>query len=107
VRISTLLIEPVPTACPTLSGTKYSKRSDFVGRVTIRVARGVPMELSREEFALLMALRRNDAVMRDVPIKSLREEFASLMVLRRNDAASRVVQIKPRREEFVGGMEQR
>jgi hypothetical protein len=38
VRISTLLIEPVPTACPTLSGTKYSKRSDFVGRVTLRVA---------------------------------------------------------------------
>jgi hypothetical protein len=40
VRISTLLIEPVPTACPTLSGTKYSKRSDFVARVTLRVAFG-------------------------------------------------------------------
>jgi len=29
-RISTLLVEPIPTLCPTLSGTKYSKRSDFV-----------------------------------------------------------------------------
>jgi hypothetical protein len=38
VRISTLLVEPVPKLCPTLSGTKYSKRSDFVARVTIRVA---------------------------------------------------------------------
>ena len=38
VRISTLLVEPVPTLCPTLSGTKYSKRSHFVARVTIRVA---------------------------------------------------------------------
>jgi hypothetical protein len=38
VRISTLLVEPVPTVCPTLSGTKYSKRSHFVARVTIRVA---------------------------------------------------------------------
>jgi hypothetical protein len=35
---SVVLVEPVPTACPTLSGTKYSKRTDFVGRVTIRVA---------------------------------------------------------------------
>ena len=40
VRISTLLVEPVPTLCPTLSGTKYSKRSDFVARVTIQVAGG-------------------------------------------------------------------
>ena len=39
-RTSTLLVEPVPTVCPTLSGTKYSKRSDFVGRVTLRVAIG-------------------------------------------------------------------
>ena len=37
------------------------------------------MELSREEFASLMALRRNDAVIRDVPIMSKREEYASLM----------------------------
>jgi hypothetical protein len=33
VRISTLLVEPVPTVCPALFGTKYSKRSHFVGRV--------------------------------------------------------------------------
>ena len=37
-RICTLLVEPVPTACTTLSGTKYSPRSDFVARVTLRVA---------------------------------------------------------------------
>jgi hypothetical protein len=36
-----------------------------------------------------------------IMIELSREEFASLMALRRNDAASRVVQIKPRREEFV------
>ena len=40
-RICTLLVEPVPTACPTLSGTKYSPRSDFVARVTLRVATDV------------------------------------------------------------------
>jgi hypothetical protein len=39
--MSTLLVEPVPTLCPTLSGTKYSKRSDFVGRVTIRAVLSV------------------------------------------------------------------
>ena len=38
VRISTLLVEPVPTVCLSCHGTKYSKRSDFVGRVTLRVA---------------------------------------------------------------------
>jgi hypothetical protein len=38
VRISTLLIEPVPTVCLSCHGYKFSKRSDFVDRVTIRVA---------------------------------------------------------------------
>jgi hypothetical protein len=37
MRISTLLVEHIRTLCSTLSGTKYSKRSDFVGRVTIQV----------------------------------------------------------------------
>jgi hypothetical protein len=38
VRISTLLVEPVPTVCLSCHGYKFSKRSDFVDRVTIRVA---------------------------------------------------------------------
>ena len=43
-QICTLLVGPVPTVCSTLSGTKYSPRSDFVARVTLRVALDLYLE---------------------------------------------------------------
>jgi hypothetical protein len=60
VWISTLLVEPVPTLCPTLSGTKYLKRSHFVARVTIRVTADCACPLSTVFILYVKNNKRND-----------------------------------------------
>jgi hypothetical protein len=88
ISISTLLVEPVPTLCPTLSGTKYSKRSHFVARVTIRVA-----SHAKDRTALIVAKR--EAIKLRKAINTLRESHD------KDHAKQRLALIEAKREAMI------
>jgi hypothetical protein len=64
------------------------------------------MEPSKEECALDMGQKSNDAAVKDARIKLSREECALDMGQKSNDAAVKDAPIKLRREECAGGMVQ-